>query len=106
MDKNTSYAYTNSWTVDIESLAKSVTPKQIRRDHAREFIPEKIIYNENVTICIWPDGTKTSVKPCHGDHYSEEMGVAMCTMKKLYGGYFRFANKVSKGKRQEQHNKK
>ena len=37
------------------------------------------------TIVFWVDGTKTIVKCQDGDDYCEEVGLAMCIVKKAFG---------------------
>jgi hypothetical protein len=46
-----------------------------------------VIFHNPATIVLWKDGTKTVVK-CqeqHGDTYNEELGLAMCIIKKMCG---------------------
>jgi hypothetical protein len=52
--------------------------------YVETFIPKKVIYNGNVTICIWGDDSKTVVKCSDMDYYSEESGVAACIAKKVF----------------------
>lgn len=42
-------------------------------------------FNGPATIVFWADGTKTVVKCQDGDDYSEEVGLAMCIVKKVFG---------------------
>ena len=51
---------------------------------------KKVIFNDPVTIVIWGDGKKTTVKAQKGDKYNKEVGLAMCVMKRVYGntGFF------------------
>lgn len=46
---------------------------------------KNVIFNNPATIVYWEDGSKTVVKCQDGDTYSEELGLAMCIVKKLYG---------------------
>lgn len=47
--------------------------------------PEKIIFNDRKTIVIWNDNTKT-VSTCMGtDYFDENVGFAMCLLKKMFG---------------------
>ena len=47
---------------------------------------KEIIYNSPATIVFWSDGTKTVSKCNTGDRYSRETGLAICCMKKIFGG--------------------
>lgn len=51
---------------------------------------DRVIFNDPATIVLWKDGTKTVVKCQEGDTYSEETGLALCVMKKVYGNKGRF----------------
>lgn len=59
------------------------------------FAIRQVIFNDPATIVIWADGTKTVVKCQDGDVYSEEVGLAMCFMKKALGNKGNF-NEVFK----------
>ena len=51
------------------------------------YLPEikNVKFNGPATIVFWADGTKTVVKCQDGDDYSEEVGLAMCIIKKAFG---------------------
>ena len=51
------------------------------------YLPEikNVKFNGPATIVFWADGTKTVVKCQNGDNYSEEVGLAMCIVKKAFG---------------------
>ena len=51
------------------------------------YLPEikSVKFNGPATIVFWADGTKTVVKCQDGDDYSEEVGLAMCIVKKAFG---------------------
>ena len=51
------------------------------------YLPEikNVKFNGPATIVFWADGTKTVVKCQDGDDYSEEIGLAMCIVKKVFG---------------------
>lgn len=52
----------------------------------------RVIFHGPATIVYWDDGDKTVVKCMEGDHMNYGMGIAMCTLKKLFGdsyGYFK-----------------
>lgn len=50
----------------------------------------KVIFSGPATIVFWNDGDKTVVKCMEGDHLNYEMGIAMCTLKKLFGDSYRY----------------
>ena len=51
------------------------------------YLPEikNVKFNGPATIVFWADGAKTVVKCQDGDDYSEEVGLAMCIVKKVFG---------------------
>ena len=51
------------------------------------YLPEikNVKFDGPATIVFWADGTKTVVKCQGGDDYSEEVGLAMCIVKKVFG---------------------
>ena len=56
----------------------------------------KVIFNENVTIAIWKDGTKTIVRCWEGDAYDKEKAIALCYMKKALGNRGSFNETLKK----------
>ena len=48
-------------------------------------IIKRVIFDGPATIVFWDDGTKTIVKCTDSDEYSYEVGIAMCTLKKIFG---------------------
>ena len=71
--------------------------------------PKKVIFSGPATTILWKDGTKTTVKCQDEDVWDDEVGIAMCYLKKLLGNkgnfnnIFREAMKVVdvKGKKEE-----
>lgn len=59
--------------------------------------PERIIYNNRSTVCIWKDGTKTVVTASEDEPFIKEVGVAMCIIKKLFGNRSEFLRIVESG---------
>lgn len=63
--------------------------------------PKKVHFSGPATTIIWTDGTKTTVKCQSEDVWSDEVGIAMCYLKKLlgnkgnYNNIFREAMKVA-----------
>ena len=66
-------------------------------------IPKKVIFSGPATTILWTDGTKTTVKCSDEDAWSDDVGIAMCYLKKMLGNkgnfnnIFREAAKVSDG---------
>ena len=56
------------------------------------YLPEikNVKFNGPATIVFWADGTKTVVKCQDGDDYSEEVGLAMCIVKKAFGNMSKY----------------
>ena len=48
----------------------------------------KVIFNPPATIVFWEDGTKTVVKCGPDDEFNPHVGIAMCVMKRVYGGRY------------------
>ena len=57
--------------------------KKIEFDRSVKF--KEVIFNGPATIIYWKDGTKTVVKCTEGDTYNPEVGIAMATLKKIFG---------------------
>lgn len=63
--------------------------------------PKKVHFSGPATTILWTDGTKTTVKCQKEDVWSDEVGIAMCYLKKLlgnngnYNNIFREAMKVA-----------
>ena len=63
--------------------------------------PKKVIFNGPATTILWKDGTKTTVKCSDEDVWSDDVGIAMCYLKKMlgnkgnYNNIFREAMKVA-----------
>lgn len=57
---------------------------------------DKIIFNENVTIAIWKDGTKTIIHCQEGDTFDKEKAIALCYMKKALGNRGSFNETLKK----------
>ena len=71
----------NNSTTKHSALIPKCTPKPTN------YLPEikNVKFNGPATIVFWADGTKTVVKCQDGDDYSEEVGLAMCIIKKVFG---------------------
>lgn len=54
--------------------------------------PKKVIFSGPATTILWKDGTKTTVK-CQGeDVWDDDVGIAMCYLKKMLGNKGNFNN--------------
>lgn len=49
-------------------------------------LPREIFVNNNTTVCKFADGKVVTSRPRDGELFDLEVGVAMCIVKKLYGG--------------------
>jgi hypothetical protein len=51
---------------------------------------KRVIFNDNATIVIWKDNTKTVVKCQPGETFDKEKGLALCIIKHQFGdiGYY------------------
>lgn len=47
---------------------------------------KEVIYSDPATIVFWSDDTKTVCKCKSPDVYSEEVGLSLCVLKKIFGG--------------------
>ena len=55
-------------------------------------LPKKVIFSGPATTILWKDGTKTTVK-CHDeDVWANDVGIAMCYLKKMLGNKGNFNN--------------
>ena len=65
---------------------------------AINYLPEikNVKFNGPATIVFWADGTKTVVKCQNGDDYSEEVGLAMCIVKKVFGNTSKYIDDFKK----------
>lgn len=49
---------------------------------------DHVVFSGPATIVFWKDGDKTVVKCTEGDEYSYEVGIAMATLKKIFGSSY------------------
>jgi len=71
-----------------------------KAEYEEDYIPERVIFleKEGITIALWKDGTMTTAKASGGDKFQPEIGVAIVTMKKIYGSTTNFWNFVEEAK--------
>ena len=70
-----------SW-LSTEGIAKKCEEE---KEEVKSIIIERVVFSGPATIVFWDDGTKTVVKCTDGDDYSYEVGIAMATLKKIFG---------------------
>ena len=80
INKNDSATKAEILSTNATSIPKAV-PKPTN------YLPEikNVKFDGPATIVFWADRTKTVVKCQDGDDYSEEVGLAMCIVKKVFG---------------------
>jgi len=54
--------------------------------------PKKVIFSGPATTILWKDGTKTTVKCSSEDVWDDDVGIAMCYLKKMLGNKGNFNN--------------
>lgn len=54
--------------------------------------PKKVIFSGPATTILWKDGTKTTVKCQSEDVWADDVGIAMCYLKKMLGNQGNFNN--------------
>lgn len=100
-----------------ETLFGWLLDRAIRKAHIRQMLEvrneiriKEVIFSGPATIVFWDDGTKTVVKCSKGDHMDYEIGIAMCTLKKLLGEsypyYKKHTEKLAKEKKEAEMKKK
>ena len=67
-----------------EMCSVPITPKKP--------IPKKVKFSGPATIILWEDGTKTVVKCQKEDVWDDDVGIAMCYLKKMLGNKGNFNN--------------
>ena len=73
--------------INIAGITGNTTIRSRVIPKPTSYLPEikNVKFNGPATIVFWADGTKTVVKCQDGDDYSEEVGLAMCIVKKVFG---------------------
>ena len=71
---------------------------------------DRVIFSDPATVVFWRDGEKTVVKCTEGDTFNREMGIAMCTLKKIFGRTYKdykkhVAQAIEKATKDELHKK-
>jgi len=68
---------------------KQKRKRQVKFNKIEQLTPEKIWFADPFTTVLWPDGTKTTVRCTKEDKFSEEFGLAMATLKRVFGNNHR-----------------
>lgn len=79
----------------VSDWGKSKEELAARANARRKAYFRKVIFNNDCTIVLWSDGTKTVVKRQEGDLYDKEKGLLACIAKK-YLGNNSFYNEILK----------
>ena len=67
-------------------------PALTKTPKTAEPTPKKVIFSGPATTILWKDGTKTTVKCQDEDVWADDVGVAMCYLKKMLGNKGNFNN--------------
>jgi len=99
--------YTYTYTTDNTKIPNTINvnvnidwKKPVEEAFPDYLTPSKIIFNDRTTIAIFPDGTKVTATCMPEDTFSEEVGVAMCIMKKIFKTRSAFLDVVKSGVKQ------
>ena len=113
VDRDYSFLNTNTscwdWKVKVEkeemeemkSIAQGVGIFGVQgsykeKEEVKSIAIKHVIFDGPATIVFWDDGTKTVVKCTDGDNYSYDVGIAMATLKKIFGeSYSTYKHAVS-----------
>lgn len=80
-----------NYIIEAETnVTASVHPEPLKTSYLPEI--SKVHFNPPMTIVLWEDGTKTTVRCQEGDAYSDEVGLALCIAKKALGNKGNFNN--------------
>lgn len=84
----------NSFLCRLDEIKKLIRANDLIKRNAIRI--REVIFSGPATIVFWEDGDKTVVKCMNGDPLNYEMGIAMCTLKKLFGeeGYRNYKKRV------------
>lgn len=97
------YTYTSNNTKEADTINVNVKvcwEDMTEKDFLNYLKPSKVIFNDRTTIVIFPDGTKVTATCMPEDTFSEEVGVAMCIMKKIFKTRSAFLDVVKSGVKQ------
>lgn len=108
-------------TLTIASKVKSKTPEEEKeeleekrkkeeerrvKESRKKYTPEKIYYNNPVTVVFWEDGTKTTVRLHEGEEYNEYSAFCAALAKKIFGNNSHLTKVVKSGIKPKKKSKK
>lgn len=73
---------------------------EIKKPYVEDYIPKQVFFNGKNTTCVWKDDSKTTVHVTDSDVFTEEHGVAMCIVKKLFKNRQEFLHLIKNATRQ------
>ncbi len=78
---------------ELDLVSDGFTNPKIKKDGKwHDLAPKKVIFNGPATTILWKDGTKTTVKCQDEDVWADDVGIAMCYLKKMLGNKGNFNN--------------
>ena len=78
---------------DLEMVHKGFKMPKIKKDGKWvDLAPKKVIFSGPATTILWKDDTKTTVKCSDEDVWDDDVGIAMCYLKKMLGNKGNFNN--------------
>lgn len=99
--RNKSFTPRQAIPIDTSPLSRYIIKTEVEFDcrvldnkPKTSYLPEisKVHFNPPMTIVLWEDGTKTTVRCQEDDAYSDEVGLALCIAKKALGNKGNFNN--------------
>lgn len=77
---------------NIRIYRDNVAPMASYMGYKSKPTPKKVIFSGPATTILWKDGTKTTVKCSSEDVWDDDVGIAMCYLKKMLGNKGNFNN--------------
>lgn len=82
-----------NYVTDCSSEVKNWNIEEIKQmikeeEEMKVITLDHVIFDGPATIVFWSDGTKTIVKCMDGDAYAYDVGIAMATLKKIFGDQY------------------
>jgi len=65
--------------ISVQEFAKAINDvvRVFNSKGRQKYVPEQIVFNGDLTICIFPDGEKILARPCDGDKFYAGVGVSV-----------------------------
>lgn len=81
--------YVTDCCAEIKNWNMEEIKQIIKKEEEMKFITlDHVIFDGPATIVFWSDGSKTIVKCTDGDVYAYDVGIAMATLKKIFGDQY------------------